>query len=92
MNILILSIQIDESNNAEELDDEHRKYYKRVENYYLMNLPLILDRYAKFPICDQVPMYKGALLNMIQKMYEDIDINDMEIGIVKDGKFFDVQA
>ena len=85
------SIQIDENNNLEELDDEHREYYKRVENYYLMNLPLILDKYAKIVICDPASMGKGALLNMIQKLHEDIDINDMEIGIIKDGQIIDIQ-
>ena len=84
-------IQIDENNNLEELDDEHREYYKRVENYYLMNLPLILDKYAKIVICDPASMVKGALLNMIQKLHEDIDINDMEIGIIKDGQIIDIQ-
>lgn len=84
-------IQMNENNNLDELDDEHRMYYKRVENYYLMNLPLILDRYAKITICDPASMFKGALLNMIHKMYEDVDINDMEIGIIKDGHIFDIQ-
>ncbi len=85
------SIQIDENNNLEELDDEHRDYYKRVENYYLMNLPLILDKYARIAICDPASMVKGALLNMIQKLHEDIDINDMEIGIIKGGQMIDIQ-
>jgi len=84
-------IQIDENNNLEELDDEHKEYYKRVENYYLMNLPMILDKYAKIAICDPASMFKGALLNTIQKMHEDIDINDMEIGIIKNGCIYDIQ-
>jgi len=84
-------IQIDENNNLEELDDEHKEYYKRVENYYLMKLPSILDKYAKMSICDPASMFKGALLNLIQKMYEDTDINDMEIRIIKDGHIFDIQ-
>ena len=57
----------------------------------LMNLPLILDKYAKIVICDPASMVKGALLNMIQKLHEDIDINDMEIGIIKDGQIIDIQ-
>lgn len=56
-----------------------------------MNLPLILDKYAKIVICDPASMVKGALLNMIQKLHEDIDINDMEIGIIKDGQIIDIQ-
>lgn len=83
-------IQIDENNNLEELDDEHREYYKRVDNYYLMKLPSILDKYSKMAICDPSSMVKGALLNIIQKMHEDIDINHMEIGIIKDGHFYDI--
>ncbi len=83
-------IQIDENNNLEELDDEHREYYKRVENYYLMNLPLILDEYAKMAICDPASMFKGALLNMVQKIHKDVDINDMEMSLVKDGQVFDI--
>lgn len=84
-------IKVDENNNLEELDDEHREYYKRVENYYLMNLPLILDKYSKIAICDPASMVKGALLNTIQKMHEDIDINHMEIGIIKDGHVYNIQ-
>jgi hypothetical protein len=84
-------IQIDENNNLEELDDEHREYYKRVENYYLMNLPLILDKYAKIAIFDTASMVKGTLLNVVQKLHEDTDINDMEIAIIKDGHIFDIQ-
>lgn len=84
-------IQIDMDNNLEELDEEHRKYYKRVENYYLMNLPSILDKYSKIMICDPASMAMGDLLNTIHKMYKDIDINDMEIGIIKDGHVFNIQ-
>ena len=84
-------IQIDMNNNLEELDEKHRKYYKRVENYYLMNLPSILEKYSKIMICDPASMAVGALLNTIQKMYKDIDINDMEIGIIKDGHVFNIQ-
>ena len=84
-------IQIDMNNNLEELDEEHRKYYKRVENYYLMNLPSILDKYSKIMICDPASMAMGDLLNTIHKMYKDIDINDMEIGIIKDGHVFNIQ-
>lgn len=80
-------IQIDMNNNLE----EHRKYYKRVENYYLMNLPSILEKYSKIMICDPASMAVGALLNTIQKMYKDIDINDMEIGIINDGHVFNIQ-
>ena len=84
-------IQIDMNNNLEELYEEHRKYYKRVENYYLMNLPSILDKYSKIMICDPASMAMGDLLNTIHKMYKDIDINDMEIGIIKDGHVFNIQ-
>ena len=84
-------IKIDENNNLEELDDEHREYYKRVDNYYLMKLPSILDKYAKITICDPASMFKGALLNTLHKLHENIDINGMEIGIFKDGHFFDIQ-
>ena len=56
-----------------------------------MNLPLILDKYAKIVIFDPAPMVKGASLTMIQNLHEDIDINDMEIGIIKDGQIIDIQ-
>lgn len=82
-------IQVDVNNNLEELNEEHRKYYRRVENYYLMNLPSILDKYSKIAICDPASMVKGAILNTIQKMHEDI--NDMEIGIIKDGHVLNIQ-
>lgn len=56
-----------------------------------MNLPPILEKYSKIQICDSASLFKGALLSTIQKMHEDIDIKNMEIGIIKDGYIFDIQ-
>lgn len=67
--------------NIDELDEQHMRYYNRIDNFYALNLIKELAPYTYCEVQDVKTTIKGGLLKLISKIIDE-DINEMKIEYV----------